>query len=174
MRTVNIVLGVALCIALTGAGYAACGTCPKAEVEQGCTDCKAGQCDKAKCIKTTTTAAATTVVEKTATISTEALTVLVKTGSVPVILDARSGKYDDGRRIPGAKSLTDQATAAEAAALIPTKAALVVTYCASLKCPASAGLAAHLRELGYTNIIEYPAGIAGWTEAGNTVEQPAK
>ena len=38
-----------------------------------------------------------------------------------VVLDARAGKWDDGKRIPGAKALAAAATAAEAAALIPAK-----------------------------------------------------
>jgi prevent-host-death family protein len=40
------------------------------------------------------------------------------------------------------------------AKLVPAKDSLVVTYCANLKCPASGKLAARLKELGYSNVID--------------------
>jgi rhodanese-related sulfurtransferase len=88
-----------------------------------------------------------------------------------IILDARSAKYDDGERIPGAKSLTSEASAAEVAALLPDKDAEIITYCSHPKCPASQRLADHLKKLGYTHIHEYPEGIAGWKAAGGRVEK---
>lgn len=103
------------------------------------------------------------------TLTVEALDTLLQSGVPVVVLDARSGKYDDGRRIPGAKSLTDQASAEAAAKLIPAKDALVVTYCSNPKCPASDRLAKHLQTLGYKNIVELPAGIQGWSAAGKPV-----
>jgi len=107
-------------------------------------------------------------------IDTPALAVLIKSGVPVVILDARSGKWDDGRRIPGAKGLHTKATAAQAAAVIPTKTTLVVTYCSSTKCPASGYLTARLRTLGYTNILEYHKGIDGWAAAGQPVVKATK
>ena len=87
-----------------------------------------------------------------------------------IILDARSEKYDDGTRIPGAASLTSSATPAEVAAVIPSKDAAVVTYCSNLQCPASKKLFKHLTTLGYTNVKEYPEGIAGWKAAGGQID----
>jgi rhodanese-related sulfurtransferase len=106
-----------------------------------------------------------------ATINTAGLKALLDADAKLTLLDARSGKYDDGRRIPGAKQLTGEATAEQAAAAVSDKNGLVVTYCSNPKCPASARLAKRLKELGYTNVIEYPAGIAGWTDAGNPVNK---
>ena len=103
------------------------------------------------------------------TISTAALAALRRAKLPLVVLDARTGKFDDGRRIPGAKSLSAAATAEQAAALIKTKDTLVVTYCSNLKCPASSYLAKRLAKLGYKNVIEYAHGIDGWTKAGNAV-----
>ena len=88
-----------------------------------------------------------------------------------ILLDARTGKYDDGNRIPGAKSLSSKSTAEAIAKVIPSKSALVVTYCSNLKCPASKALAEHLQKLGYTHVHEYPEGIAGWRAAGGDVEK---
>jgi rhodanese-related sulfurtransferase len=60
------------------------------------------------------------------------------------------------------------------AALLPDKQALVVTYCANLKCPASQMLAERLRTLGYSNVLEYHEGIKGWIDAGNAIEKAAR
>ncbi len=107
-------------------------------------------------------------------INTAVLSTLMHSGVPVAILDARTGKYDDGRRIPGARALSPEAGAEEAARLIPSKDALVVTYCANLHCPASARLAAHLRKLGYVNVLEYPYGIDGWAAADMKVETSRK
>ncbi|MBM4152641.1 MAG: rhodanese-like domain-containing protein [Kiritimatiellaceae bacterium] len=87
-----------------------------------------------------------------------------------ILLDARSAKYDDGFRIPGAKALSSTATEEEIAKVIPTKDALVITYCSNTQCPASKRLADHLIKLGYTHVLEYPEGIAGWRAAGGKVD----
>ena len=90
------------------------------------------------------------------------------------ILDARSGKYDDGKRIPGATQLSPESSKEDIEKLLPDKKAAVVTYCSNLKCPASAALAKKLKSLGYADIKEYPEGIQGWQAGGNPVEEPAK
>jgi rhodanese-related sulfurtransferase len=59
---------------------------------------------------------------------------------------------------------------ADIAKVLPDKNALVVTYCAGWKCPASGELAERLHKLGYVNVVEYPEGIPGWKDAGNPVE----
>ena len=106
-----------------------------------------------------------------ATVSADALAAIIRSKAA-VVLDARSGKYDDGRRIPGAKSLASNATDAAVVATVGAdKSVLVVTYCSNLKCPASKRLATSLRRLGYTNVLEYPEGIDGWAKAGKTVTQ---
>lgn len=108
------------------------------------------------------------------TIDTGALAILLKSGVPLAVFDARTGKYDDGRRIPGAKALAPTASAEQAAALIKTADTLVITYCANLQCHASHQLATQLRKLGYTNVIEYPKGIEGWAADGQAVEQASK
>jgi len=110
-----------------------------------------------------------TVAAVEATITTDALGALIRSGVKMTILDARTGKYDDGRRIPGGTSLAASADDTTIAATAGAKSGLVVTYCSNLKCPASKALAARLRKLGYTNVLEYPDGIAGWARAGKTV-----
>ncbi len=105
-----------------------------------------------------------------AVVSTKALKILLDSKTELILLDARSGKYDDGKRIPGAKSLNAESASEEIAKVIPSRESLVITYCGSLKCPASSRLREHLAGLGYKHVIEYPQGIKGWVEAGHRVE----
>jgi len=122
------------------------------------------------CATATPTCTAAVKVEAVeATINTDALAALIRAKTTLMILDARTGKYDDGRRIPGAKSLAASADDATITATAGDKASLIVTYCANLKCPASKALATRLRTLGYTNVLEYPDGIEGWATAGKTI-----
>ena len=118
------------------------------------------------CKAASTTAAQEAMV---AAINPAGLDALIKAKTPVLIFDARPAKYDDGRRVPGALSLTAAATAEEVAQLAPDKSALVVTYCANTKCSASAALAKDLQSLGYTNIIEMPEGIEGWAADGRAV-----
>ena len=103
-------------------------------------------------------------------INTTVLENMIESNVPMVLLDARSGKWDDKSRIPGARSLNDGSTKDEVNGIIKSKDALVVTYCSSLKCGLSNKLYVHLKKLGYENILEYPFGIKGWLEAGNDIE----
>lgn len=107
---------------------------------------------------------------KVATINTAGLKTLIDSGVPLTVLDARSGKWDDGKRLPGALSLNSESKLEEITKVLPKKDALIVTYCSNLKCPASHKLFEHLKSNGYTNLIEYPEGIEGWLEAGNPVK----
>jgi len=107
------------------------------------------------------------------TINTEALASLLRLKVPVTVLDARAGKFDDGRRIPGAKALSPTASDAEVAAALPDKKALVVTYCTNLKCPASHMLGEKLRKLGFENVLENHDGIEGWVAAGHAIEKAA-
>ena len=154
-----IVMAVALVGCCTG------GPCKGRKAGCGADKDAGGGCASTKCAA----AQAAAPVDAGAHIGTEALDSLLRSGVPLTVLDARTGQYDDGKRIPGAKSLSPQATEAEALAVIPGKDALVVTYCANLKCPASKMLAENLHKLGFRNVLEYPNGIAGWIEAGHPV-----
>ena len=106
-----------------------------------------------------------------AEINTPALKALVDSGVSLTLVDARTGKYDDGRRIPNALNLGPDAKDEEIAGMLKAKDALIVSYCANLKCPASRELAKKLTAMGYTHVLEYPQGIEGWSKAGNPVTQ---
>ncbi len=103
-------------------------------------------------------------------INTEELEKIVSQKSA-LIFDARTGRWDDGTRIPGAASLSAENSVEEINKAIPNKDQAVVVYCGSRQCPASAKLAKKLVELGYKNIMEYPDGIKGWKESGKEIEK---
>ncbi|HNW34310.1 MAG TPA: rhodanese-like domain-containing protein [Candidatus Ozemobacteraceae bacterium] len=103
-------------------------------------------------------------------ITTEGLKALLQSKVPLTILDARSGIFDDRRRIPGAKALNAESKVSEIVKILPEKESLIVTYCANLKCPASHNLSERLKSLGYKNVLEYPEGIAGWIKSGHEVE----
>jgi len=119
-------------------------------------------------------AGAAAVPAKEGSVDTASLMAMMRAKTPMTVLDARVGKFDDGNRIPGAKALAPDAAAEKVTAMLPDKQALVVTYCANLKCPASSQLAKHLRQLGYSNILEYHEGIEGWKAAGNQVEKAVR
>lgn len=104
-------------------------------------------------------------------VDTKGLATLISSGVPVVILDARRGKWDDGKRIGTAQWLSYEATAQEAAEVIPALDSLVVVYCTNPHCPASLWLAAHLTELGYINILKYGEGIEEWINSGYPVRE---
>lgn len=143
-----------------GGKCSSCGTmtgkiCPQCSMHKG-------QC---KCPANTAPAAA---------ISTAVLKSLINSGTALTLVDARAGKYDDGRRIPRALNLSPDAQDSEILSMLPAKDALIVTYCANLKCPASSKLAARLAAMGYKHVLEYPKGIEGWVSEGNPVTQSSE
>lgn len=93
----------------------------------------------------------------------------IDSGAQVTIIDARTAKWDDGRRLPGAISVSAESTDEQIAGALPDKAAKIITYCSNEQCPASKNLATRLLELGYTNVSKYPAGIDGWNEAGHEI-----
>jgi rhodanese-related sulfurtransferase len=106
------------------------------------------------------------------TISGDELKTLVKNKPANVVVvDARSAKYDDGRRIPGAVSLSASAPDTEINSKLKDKNTEIVAYCSNLKCPASAELLERLSKKGYTNLKKYPEGIDGWTKDGGKTEK---
>lgn len=142
-----------------GSGGGKCAACGM-PTKSGCSHCgmPKGQC---KC-----PAKAAPLAE----INTSALKSLIDSGVKLTLVDARVGKYDDGRRIATAINLGPEAKDSEIVAALPSKDALIVSYCANLKCPASRLLATRLVALGYTHVLEYPQGIEGWVGEGNPVK----
>lgn len=148
-RMILSAAAAALCVA--GYAYANSGSCGKGEAASAC-ERKDGAAAVAK-------------------VDTAGLKELLAKGEAVTVLDARSGKWDDGNRIAGAKALNAETPDEEVTKALPDKDAKIVTYCGGLKCPASSALADKLTKLGYKNVTEYPEGIEGWVKDGNEVKK---
>jgi rhodanese-related sulfurtransferase len=108
----------------------------------------------------------------TALISRDELRAEIAAGTVTVV-DALGGDYYARQHLPGAIPLVESDVADRAAALLPDRAAPVVTYCSNPSCPNSQRVADRLTALGYTNVRKYREGIEDWTEAGLPTESGA-
>lgn len=90
------------------------------------------------------------------------------------LVDARPKKYDEGDVIVGAKFLPYDSDEKAITKALPNKNAIIVAYCASSKCPASAYLSDHLIQMGYTHVYKYPGGIADWFDKGYPSQKASK
>jgi rhodanese-related sulfurtransferase len=169
MKTIQAALVSLAMVSWTTAGYAHCGKCEDEPKAAGDKKCPSGVCAASTEVKADVAAK-----PAEGKLNVAALAALLKSGTAFTVVDARSGKWDDGRRVPGAKSLNAESSEKEIATVLPDKKGLVVTYCANVKCGASPALAKHLKELGYENVVEFPEGIEGWAAAGQTVEKAKK
>ena len=170
--TMSRILFLLAIFCLPMALFAQCGDCSSCPSGDSCATAEPAAAPLPAA--TAKTEEAPTLANKEATINVSALEAMIKTKTPMVLLDARTGTFDDGKRIPGAKTLNASSTPEEIQKMIPAKDSLVVTYCANPQCPASPKLAAQLKTLGYTNVIELPEGIQGWEKAGKAIETPEK
>lgn len=92
---------------------------------------------------------------------------LVDTSTSMLILDARTQKWDDGRRVPGAVSLPADSSLETIRGAAPHKEALIVIYCGAYECPASKILAEKMVDAGYRHILEYAGGMKEWADVLN-------
>ena len=102
-------------------------------------------------------------------LTTSELNTLLEAKADIVLVDARTPKWDDGKRIGSAKNLTPQSNDADIEAALGAKSAHVVTYCGSIECPLSHKMADRLKAIGYENVLVYPEGVVGWVKAGHAV-----
>jgi rhodanese-related sulfurtransferase len=108
--------------------------------------------------------------KKIADISHDDLKKALADGKVTLIDVNGSASYKEGH-IPGA--IDFQSKKEDLAKLLPKeKDALIVAYCGNEHCSAYAKGAQAAIDLGYTNVKHYSAGIAGWKEKKEAVEQP--
>jgi len=92
------------------------------------------------------------------------LKALMDANSPFVLLDARGKSYSDPMKIPGSKLAHYKLSQEEIEEIVPDKNDLIVVYCFSFGCPLSRNLADKLVELGYKNVLEYPAGLKEWRD----------
>lgn len=86
------------------------------------------------------------------------------------LLDANGTKSWKEGHIPGA--IDFKANQDKLASLLPAdKGSLLVAYCGGPKCMAYKAAIEAAQKLGYTNIKHLPAGISGWTKAGEPTDK---
>jgi rhodanese-related sulfurtransferase len=97
----------------------------------------------------------------TGTISTGGLVALMGAKTPFTLVDGRQGAKEI---IPKAKRICslDFKCQKSMGKALGARDGLIVTYCSGPKCSASTTAAAKLRKAGYTNVIEYREGLAGW------------
>jgi rhodanese-related sulfurtransferase len=105
----------------------------------------------------------------TTLISRDELQAAIAAGTVTVV-DALGGDYYAQQHLPGAVALAPADVDARAAAVLPDRAAALVTYCSNPACPSSGQVAGRLTALGYQNVRKYREGIGDWTAAGLRTE----
>ncbi len=88
----------------------------------------------------------------------------IDSGKHMVLIDARPKKFEEGVVIKGAKFLPFDSDDAKIIHTLPSKDAVIVVYCASIKCPASGKLAHKLTSMGYKHVYKYPEGIEDWMD----------
>ena len=86
------------------------------------------------------------------------------------LLDVNGPVSYAGGHIPGAIDYT--AHTADLAKVLPAdKNTLIVAYCGNEHCGAYARAAEAASKLGYTNVMHFKPGIAGWKAAGEATEK---
>jgi rhodanese-related sulfurtransferase len=103
--------------------------------------------------------------ETLTTISADALKDALESDRPPILINTLPRAAHEAKHIPGSINVpTDDMERVEA--LIPNTDTPIVVYCASADCTASATAAQKLEEMGYTNVIDFEDGYAGWRRAG--------
>lgn len=105
-------------------------------------------------------------------ISTDELKEKLDEGGGFHLIDALSPASFEARHIPGAKNVPngpDFLDQFEKEVGAPKDAEIIV-YCSSASCMASVQAAEALEEAGYSNVVHYKDGLAGWKEAGYEFE----
>jgi rhodanese-related sulfurtransferase len=109
----------------------------------------------------------------TATIDREEIRALLDAGAPIVLLETLRAEHFDQGHLPGAIHLHYEEVEERAAALLPDREALIVTYCSNRACANSRVAAEKLARLGYTDVRRYEAGKDDWVQAGLAVETGA-
>ncbi len=91
---------------------------------------------------------------------------LMDTNQKFVLLDCRSQASYDVEHIAQAQNILWSEVPNIALAAIPDKKTMLITSCSSITCDASLKCYEELAKLGYTNIYEYPGGLAEWITQG--------
>ncbi|MEX0870016.1 MAG: rhodanese-like domain-containing protein [Candidatus Spechtbacterales bacterium] len=101
-------------------------------------------------------------------ITTEELKNKIKEGGDFYLVDVLSHNSFEAHHISGAKNVPNGSEFLEQFEkdIGASKDAEIIVYCASATCMASVEAANTLEEAGYTNVMHYKDGLAGWQNEG--------
>jgi len=105
------------------------------------------------------------------TISAEELKEKIDAKEDFVLVNVLSKESYEARHVPTSINIPVDEVESRASSELPDKNKEIIVYCASKTCLASPRAAKKLEEMGYTNVTEYEAGIAGWQDAGYEFEE---
>jgi len=104
------------------------------------------------------------------TISAEELKKKIDAGEDFEFVDVLSKDSFEAKHLPGSKNIPVDELEEKAETELPDKDKEVIVYCASTECQASPRAAKKLEEMGYTNVVDFEVGLAGWQDAGYKFE----
>jgi rhodanese-related sulfurtransferase len=83
----------------------------------------------------------------------------------PVLVNVLPRAAHEARHIPGSVSVpAEELDRIEA--LVPNRDEPIVVYCANADCTVSPKAVQRLEEMGYTDVVDFEDGYAGWRRAG--------
>ena len=100
------------------------------------------------------------------TISAQELKKRIDTGDDLVLVDVLGTESFEAKHIPTSKDIGVNEIGDRAEKELPDKNKEIIVYCASTECQASPQAAKKLEEMGYTNVVDFESGLAGWQDAG--------
>ncbi|MFB6232315.1 MAG: rhodanese-like domain-containing protein [Salinibacter sp.] len=83
----------------------------------------------------------------------------------PVLINALPREAHEAKHIPGSINVP-VGEMENVETLVPNKDEPIVVYCANADCEASPKAARKLEEMGYSNVLDFEDGYAGWRRAG--------
>lgn len=89
-----------------------------------------------------------------------------------VVVDARNKLYSDDTLLPYAKWLPYNSSDEKIRKTLPSQSIPIVSYCWSYNCKMSGWLLDKLKQLGYTSLYEYKAGMKEWEAKGYPTMDP--
>ena len=99
------------------------------------------------------------------TISADELKSALESDHPPVVINVLDREAHRARHVPGSINVPGD-DIEQIEALVPNKEEPIVVYCANADCDASPAAAQTLEEMGYTNVMDFEEGYAGWRRAG--------
>jgi len=103
-------------------------------------------------------------------ITRDELVALLDAGKPVQFVETLRAEHFAQGHLPGAVHIHFEEVEDRAAAQLPDRDALIVTYCSNTACQNSRIAAEKLAKLGYTNVRRYEEGKQDWIEAGLEVD----